>query len=55
MGIKGMDNQFKMWITSGMKEISVDLSDDQMEQFYLYYEMLIEWNKIMNLTAITDI
>ena len=54
MGIKGMDNQFKMWITSGMKEISVDLSDDQMEQFYLYYEMLIEWNKIMNLTAITD-
>ncbi len=37
-----------------MKEISVDLSDDQMEKFYLYYEMLIEWNKVMNLTAITD-
>lgn len=37
-----------------MKEISVDLSDKQTEQFFLYYEMLIEWNKVMNLTAITD-
>lgn len=37
-----------------MNEISVDLSDRQMNQFFQYYEMLMEWNKIMNLTAITD-
>ncbi len=37
-----------------MNEISVDLSDAQMEQFFLYYKMLIEWNQVMNLTAITD-
>ena len=49
-----MDNQFKLWITEGMNEISVDLSDAQMEQFFLYYKMLIEWNQVMNLTAITD-
>lgn len=49
-----MDNQFKLWITNGMNEISVDLSDRQMDQFFQYYEMLMEWNKIMNLTAITD-
>ena len=30
------------------------LSDYQMEQFEKYYEMLIEKNKVMNLTAVTD-
>lgn len=49
-----MDNQFKLWITDGMNELSVDLSDKQIEQFFLYYEMLVEWNQVMNLTAITD-
>ena len=32
----------------------VELSDYQLEQFYTYYEMLIEWNEKINLTAITD-
>lgn len=32
----------------------VSLSDKQLEQFNTYYEMLIEKNKVMNLTAITD-
>ena len=32
----------------------VVLSERQMEQFYRYYEMLTEWNKVMNLTAITE-
>ena len=49
-----MDNQFKLWITKGMEDISVDISDRQQEQFFLYYTMLIEWNQVMNLTAITD-
>ena len=38
----------------GLKELSVDLSEGQIEQFLHYYEMLIEKNKVMNLTAITD-
>lgn len=38
----------------GLKELSVDLSERQIEQFLHYYEMLIEKNKVMNLTAITD-
>lgn len=29
------------------------LSTDQLRQFAVYYEMLVEWNKKMNLTAIT--
>ena len=32
----------------------VDISDKKLKQFELYYEMLIEKNKVMNLTAITD-
>ena len=32
----------------------VVLSERQMEQFYRYCEMLTEWNKVMNLTAITE-
>lgn len=32
----------------------VKLDDNQLSQFYTYYEMLIEWNEKINLTAITD-
>lgn len=34
--------------------LSIKLEKDQLEQFYKYYEILIEWNKVMNLTAITQ-
>ena len=36
------------------KEFGVNLSARQTEQFDLYYELLIETNKVMNLTAITS-
>lgn len=32
----------------------IGLDDGQIEQFFRYYELLIEWNKVMNLTAITE-
>lgn len=34
--------------------LGVTLSDRQLEQFKMYYEMLVEKNKVMNLTAITE-
>ena len=34
--------------------IGIELSDEQLQQFIAYYEMLVEKNKVMNLTAITD-
>ena len=37
-----------------LRELGVLLEDRQIQQFVRYYEMLVEWNKIMNLTAITD-
>ena len=36
------------------KRYGVDLSEKQLQQFELYYEMLVEKNKVMNLTAITE-
>ena len=35
-------------------EWDIVLTDRQLEQFLLYYEMLLEWNQLMNLTAITE-
>lgn len=42
-------------MTAGLEEVGISLSDHQMDQFYQYYELLIEWNKVMNLTAITEL
>jgi len=37
-----------------VSELSVELSEKQVEQFIKFYEMLVEWNKVMNLTGITE-
>ncbi len=37
-----------------MNELSVLLTDKQVEQFVKFYELLVEWNKVMNLTGITE-
>jgi 16S rRNA (guanine527-N7)-methyltransferase len=34
--------------------IGIELSDRQCEQFQMYYEYLVEMNKVMNLTGITE-
>ncbi len=38
----------------GLDELQVSLTNEQFQQFLLYYEMLVEKNKVMNLTAITE-
>lgn len=38
----------------GLEEFGISLSDKQIEQFIRYYELLVEWNSFMNLTAITE-
>lgn len=37
-----------------LAELGIELTDRQVEKFLLYYEMLVEWNGFMNLTAITE-
>lgn len=36
------------------KELNIELSEKQLTQFHMYYELLIEWNEKINLTSITD-
>ena len=36
-----------------LKKFEIVLTDDQIDQFLKYYELLIDWNERMNLTAIT--
>ena len=37
-----------------LEELNISLDKRQMCQFLQYYELLVEWNSFMNLTAITD-
>lgn len=45
-----MADKFK----NGLSELGITLSFEQRKQFDHYYELLIEWNRVMNLTGITD-
>ncbi|MTT31060.1 16S rRNA (guanine(527)-N(7))-methyltransferase RsmG [Terrilactibacillus sp. BCM23-1] len=40
--------------TKLLEEKGISLSPHQLKQFHTYYELLVEWNKKMNLTAITE-
>lgn len=37
-----------------LNKLGITLTSRQKEQFDRYYELLVEWNKVMNLTGITD-
>lgn len=37
-----------------LEELGIALEPSQMNQFIKYYELLIEWNRFMNLTTITE-
>lgn len=37
-----------------LQELGIALNEKQKEQFVSFYELLVEWNKVMNLTAITE-
>ena len=50
-----MTEMFEKLMNEGLEGLSLNHSEHQKEQFYQYYEMLIEWNKVMNLTAITEL
>ena len=37
-----------------LNELGIALTDKQKQQFDKFYELLVEWNKVMNLTGITE-
>lgn len=49
-----MNEEFVNQMQKELGQINIILTIDQMKQFYKYYETLNEWNKKVNLTAITQ-
>ena len=45
---------FRNFMSEAAEAAGLQLSDNQLQQFDRYYELLIEWNGKMNLTAITE-
>lgn len=37
-----------------LKSLNITLTEEQKQQFVKFYELLVEWNKVMNLTGITE-
>ena len=46
--------EFKQYFINMLEKINLMLDDKQIEDFYRYMNELIEWNKNINLTAITE-
>ena len=47
--------KFKSVFLENLEKTKLNVNGHQINQFYLYYKMLLEWNEKMNLTAITDL
>jgi len=41
-------------LIAGARKLGLELKPGQLEQFHIYYQELIDWNRRVNLTAITD-
>lgn len=38
-----------------LEELNINIDNDKLDKFKKYYELLVEYNKVMNLTGITDL
>ena len=47
-------NDFKIMFKEYLKEINIDLNENQLDKFYCYMNEMLEWNEKINLTAITE-
>ena len=45
--------EFSEIFDSYLKDLNIKLNEEQIEKFYIYMNLLIDWNKKINLTAIT--
>lgn len=46
--------EFKKVFKKYSKKLDMEINDNQIDKFYKYMEILLEWNQKINLTAITD-
>lgn len=49
-----MSTEFKDHMSKAADDFGIELTEVQIDQLDKYFEMLVEWNKVMNLTAITE-
>ena len=49
-----MEKERQNYIRKAFEEIQIFLNEEQIQQFARYYEILIQKNEVMNLTAITE-
>lgn len=49
-----MTDNFKLKLIDGCKKLGLELDELKAEKLYRYYELVVEKNKVMNLTAITE-
>ena len=52
--MQAMTESIKKEFIENAAEIGIDLNDKMLSSFDLYYKNLLEWNAVMNLTAITE-
>lgn len=50
-----MTEAFKETFQKELSLLSINLDENQLNKFYDYFEILVEWNKYINLTAITEV
>lgn len=53
--INNMMSDRKVMICQAMQKLGIQASDEQVEQWLSYLQLLKKWNKTYNMTAITDI
>ncbi len=41
-------------LIAGLNELGISYNEQQLEQLHMYYEMMVEKNRVMNLTGITE-
>ena len=49
-----MSKELKEYFKKLSLEINIELNDKEIDDFFKYMELLLEWNEKINLTAITD-
>jgi 16S rRNA (guanine527-N7)-methyltransferase len=49
-----MTGVFEESLRKELNLLSIELKENQINQFYNYFELLVEWNKFMNLTTIIE-
>src|SRR5689334_8837222 len=54
MGTSSSTGERQPLLVAGARGLGFELTEQQLAQFELYYETLLDWNSRVNLTAITD-